>query len=412
MRAERDAEPSLLAALPPARRVVAHHGAAADRDELAHRLARLTATPAALYRLSIDAASPADALPVLALLSAAGRDDLVAFAAGAAGFWSRLVAPRLGAPAVFAPLAPVNGDAIAAARLVRDFDLPRLAPASRLYAIAGQASIHSRAPRLHNAALRRLGIDALHVPLPVAAGGFEEAWRGLVEDGRLAALGLPLAGLIVTSPHKGRALDVARLQRGVVARSQAANYLVPVTGRDGRPAGWRAGSADPAGVLDNLRRLGATVAGARVALVGVGGTGRSAAAALERAGARVTLANRSVDRGRRVAKSLGMPFVPLARLSLRGFDVLINATPLGRAGEEPPFAVEELPAGGAVVDHVYGAGTTPLVARARARGLAVVDGNDVLYAQTRQHFQALTGRRFPFSRREVADLLAEGEPTR
>jgi 3-dehydroquinate dehydratase/shikimate dehydrogenase len=200
---------------------------------------------------------------------------------------------------------------------------------------------------------------------------------------------------------------VARLRRGVVARAGAANFLVPVIGRGGRHTGWRAGTADPAGVIDNLRQRGFAVAGARVALVGVGGTGRAAAAALQRAGAHVTLANRSVERGRRVASALGLPFLPLAELSARGFTVLVNATPIGRCGEETPFAIEELDRGGIVVDHVYGAAATPLVERARARGLAVVDGYDVLYAQTRQHFQALTGRRFPLSRQQTAELLAQ-----
>jgi 3-dehydroquinate dehydratase/shikimate dehydrogenase len=407
LEAARDLTPALLAAVPAERRVVSSHGGAAALPALRRRLDRALAVPARLYRLSTAAAAPADALPVLALLAGLGRRDVVAFATGEAAFWSRLVAPRLGAPFVFAAAGPSGGDLVPASRLVRDFDLPCLAPATRLYGIAGRASIHSRAPRLHNAGYRALGLDALHLPFPVADGGFGEAWRGLVESDGLAELGLPIAGLVVTSPHKETALEVARLRRGVVARAGAANYLVPVTGRGGRRAGWRAGTADPAGVLDNLRQRGFAVAGARVALVGVGGTGRAAAAALQRAGARVTLANRSAERGRRAASALGLPFVPLADLSVRGFSVLVNATPIGRYGEETPFAIEELDRGGIVVDHVYGAGTTPLVARARACGLAVVDGYDVLYAQTRQHFQALTGRRFPLSRQQTAELLAE-----
>lgn len=407
LEAARDLGPGLVAAVPPERRVVSSHGPAAGRAELLARLARATAVPAALVRLSMAAAGPADALPLLDLLAGLGRRDVAAFATGEAGFWSRLVAPRLGAPLVFSAAGPDTGDLLAARRLVRDFGLPQLPAAGRLYGIAGRAAIHSRAPRLHNAGYRALGLDAVHLPFPVAAGGFAAAWHGLVESEALAAAGLPLAGLIVTSPHKEHALAVARLRRGVVACAGAANYLVPIAGRGGARAGWRAGTADPAGVIDNLRRRGVAIAGARVALVGAGGTGRAAAAALARAGARVTVANRSVERGRRVARALGLPFVPLAELSPRGYSVLINATPLGRCGEEPPFDVAELDRGGTVVDHVYGAGVTPLVERARARGLAVVDGYDVLYAQTRQHFQALTGRRFPFSRQETAELLAE-----
>jgi hypothetical protein len=71
--------------------------------------------------------------------------------------------------------------------------------------------------------------------------------------------------------------------------------------------------------------------------------------------------------------------------------VLVQATPLGPAGEEvlPEAALR----GRAVLDVAYGTGPTPLVAAARGRGLAVVDGRTLLAARPRSSSRASPGER-------------------
>ena len=61
----------------------------------------MSATPARLYLLAVNADSVADGLRPLALLKALGRDDVTAFAVGPLGGWTRLLAPHLGAPVVY-----------------------------------------------------------------------------------------------------------------------------------------------------------------------------------------------------------------------------------------------------------------------------------------------------------------------
>ena len=68
--------------------------------------------------------------------------------------------------------------------------------------------------------------------------------------------------------------------------------------------------------------------------------------------------------------------------ALEGVDLLVNATPLGMAGQGPlPLDIEALPAGAAVYDIVYRPLETDLLARARARGNPVVDGLGMLLHQ-------------------------------
>ena len=93
---------------------------------------------------------------------------------------------------------------------------------------------------------------------------------------------------------------------------------------------------------------------------------------------------------------LGLRFVPLQEFSLRGFSALVNATPVGRDGEELPVDLKSLDAGSLVVDLVYRRkGATPLMTAAQALGHKVVEGRKVLLAQTMRQYRLMTGEQMP-----------------
>jgi shikimate dehydrogenase len=73
--------------------------------------------------------------------------------------------------------------------------------------------------------------------------------------------------------------------------------------------------------------------------------------------------------------------------------VLVQATPLGRYGEE--VVPRRCLNGRMVLDAAYGAEPTPLVRAARARNVAVADGLDLLLEQACLQFERLTGREAP-----------------
>jgi shikimate 5-dehydrogenase len=93
---------------------------------------------------------------------------------------------------------------------------------------------------------------------------------------------------------------------------------------------------------------------------------------------------------------LGLRFVPLRKFSLRGFSALVNATSVGREGEELPVDLKGLDSGSLVVDLVYRrTGTTPLTAAAQALGHKVIEGRKVLLAQTMRQYSLMTGEQMP-----------------
>jgi 3-dehydroquinate dehydratase / shikimate dehydrogenase len=384
-----DLVPEILARIPAERRVLSWHGPAAGLSALRTRRDHFGAVAARLVRLVPAAGEPADALAPLRLLRETGRSDLTAWASGPAGWWSRLLAPRLGAPVVFGAAGAEEGEPTAA-QLVADYGLPSLLPLEELYGIVGRTAGKSLSPRLHNAAYRALGLAALYLPFPAARFG---AFWDELGDGALAGLGWPLRGLTVTSPHKEEALAAADEASPLARQAGAANTLLRQGDR------WRADTADADGVLRVLGAHKIDVAGRRAAVVGCGGAGRAAAAGLQAAGAEVTLVNRGTERGHLAAELLELPFVPLSRFSAREYPLVVHATPLQH---EPPFPLDGLDRGTVVVELVYGSGPTPLMTAAAARGGLAIDGREVLLVEAQRQFQMMTGRLMPSSGQTAA----------
>src|SRR5262249_19102341 len=84
-------------------------------------------------------------------------------------------------------------------------------------------------------------------------------------------------------------------------------------------------------------------------------------------------------------------FLSLSGFSVEGYDLIVNATPVGSQSDALPFAIDDLARDAVVVDLVYVPGTTALVTEARARGVRVVEGRQVLLAQVERQFSRMTG---------------------
>jgi len=133
----------------------------------------------------------------------------------------------------------------------------------------------------------------------------------------------------------------------------------------------------------------------RIAIIGCGGSGRSMAAALHEVDADVTLVNRSQERGSVAARMLDLPFIPLCQFSLRGYSMLVNATPVGRNGETLPIDLSEMAQDSVIVDLTYTQKTTQLMQQATALGFIAIDGWNILVSQVRHQYQLMTGELMP-----------------
>lgn len=392
LEAARDLTPDLLKAIPPEKRVISWHGAAQNLAGLQAVFEKMSAADALLYKMVPTASQSGEEIPPLLLLDSLKRRDVAAFAAGPVGAWTRLVAPRLGAPVIYGALGEVPGapGQISLRRLRDDFGLPALPPVQKLFGVVGNPVIHSLSPRLHNTAYRELGLPFLYLPFHIES--FGDFWLEVIEGGALEQLGMPLRGLSITTPYKEAALAVAAAPSPRAELIGAANTLV------NPQEVWEAETTDPEGVVLPLQARGIDLATRRAAVVGVGGAGRAAAEGLAVAGAQVTLVNRNPENGERAAGLLRLPFIPLEDFEPSAFDLIVHATSLGRSADDPlPFSVDGLRSGTVVVDLVYRDEPTPLLAAAAARGLTVVDGREVLVHQALGQFRWMTGREMPLA---------------
>ena len=384
-----DVSDELLQLVPPEKRLLSWYGSVNELTELSERFEQLSSVPAAGYKLVTSADTIAQEFLPLYLLNSLRRTDTIAYANGPLGFWNRLVSLYLGAPAIFGRAA---GESIvdmepSIRKLIADYGLPQLSPVKELFAIIGNPIFHSLSPRLHNASYRAMDHAALFVPLRVES--FAEFWREFVVSHKLDALGMPINGMTVASPHKEEALIKAKTVSAMARQAEAANILIRNNGW------WNADTTDPDVIYTASRDRSVAVREKRAAVIGCGGAGRAIAAALVKSGAGVTLINRGTERGEHAATLLGLPYVPLRDFDAEGYDIVVNATPVGRDTDDIPFQIERLNDDAVVIDLVYGSRPTPLVDTTRARQQIAIDGRDVLVTQVRHQFRMMTGKEMP-----------------
>jgi len=385
-----DLVPAVLKAIPPEKRVITCRRAPAALDQLTDRLRIMSSVEARLYRLQVPALHSGDELAPLQLLKNAGRDDVTAFATGPIGTWSRIVAPWLGAPIVFGRAG--EDDAVeglpSIERLAGSFGFPDLPPIDELFGMVGNPVMHSFSPRIHNTAFRSTGRRALYVPFHVEE--FADFWFHVIESGAIDRLGFAMRALSVVSPYKAIALGAVNQKSDMVERAGSTNFF-----RRNDDGSWIAETTDADGVLLTLRDRGVQCSNKRVAVIGCGGSGRAMAAALQQAGADVTLVNRGMERGSLAVRLLRLPFVPLRDFSHEGFSIFVNATPVGRDSDDISFPVDRLKRDAVIVDLVYRDGPTPLITRTRGPGRVTIDGWDMLITQAQRQYHLMTGDEMP-----------------
>jgi shikimate dehydrogenase len=243
--------------------------------------------------------------------------------------------------------------------------------------VLGWPVAHSRSPAIQNAALAAAGLrDWRYQLLPAPPELFAEVLHGLPEAG--------FAGANVTIPHKRAALELAGEATARARAIGAANTLT--FGPDGQIA---ADNTDAPALVSSLP---VAVAGATALVLGAGGSARAVIWALLDAGAsQVMVWNRTRARARELCAELGA--MPAERPVPA--DVLVNCTSVGLDGRSSfdllPLTPDQLTAYGCVVDLVYGATATTLVARARELGIPAVDGLTLLIGQGALSFERFTG---------------------
>lgn len=264
--------------------------------------------------------------------------------------------------------------------------------ATAIYGIFGYPVKHTFSPGMHNAAFKRLGIDACYVPFAVRPEGLGDAVR--------AVRVLGLRGLNITVPHKEKVIP---LLDELSEEARLIGAVNTVEMKDGRLIGH---NTDGRGFLRALKEDARfSPKGKRFLFIGSGGAARAVGFSLALAGA-ARIQFRDIDRqkadalagdirDKTRAEATSLSEEALAA-SAREADCIINATPLGLKRSDPlPLPKDYLLKRHLVCDLVYNPPETPLLKAAKASGAKRLPGLGMLLYQGVIAFEIWTARKAP-----------------
>jgi len=247
-----------------------------------------------------------------------------------------------------------------------------------LYAVVGRSVTRSRSPALHYEGFRALGIPARYVRL--AVGSAEEGLR------RTQALGV--RGMNITAPYKE---DFFRLCDTVSGTAKKAGAVNTVVIRNGRLIGH---NTDVFGVAQALRAKGVDLKGKKAVVLGAGGAAKAAVHALISGGAKVTVANRTAQKARVIAESMGCGHSSVRseelREAFRNADIVVSAVSTTKRIVPRSLLKKTM----TILEANYTAETT-LTRDALQKGCKVIDGREWLLFQGAKAFEIFTRRKAP-----------------
>ena len=313
--------------------------------------------------------------------------NIIGICMGDAGVISRVLGVRAGSAFTFA--AATMGEEtgpgqIAARTLIETYRIDHVDAATKVYGVAGNPIRGSLSPIMMNTAFRRETVNAVYLALQTAK----------LSDLLKLVHEIPIQGLSVTMPLKQDIMAHLERTDPLSAKIGACNTVLRV------PSGENAGklfgfNTDVAGIVGPLEKR-MSLRGAKVLVLGAGGAGRAAVFGLRDKGAEVFILNRTAETAHKLARQSGSKTIKKDAVSKTTFDVILNATPVGMAGNKAAPLLEAKDLNTKLVfDLVYNPLETPLLHMARQMSIPIITGVEMFVQQGARQFEIFTGKPAP-----------------
>jgi 3-dehydroquinate dehydratase / shikimate dehydrogenase len=310
------------------------------------------------------------------------HSNIIGICMGDAGIISRVLGVRAGSAFTFA--AATQGEEtgpgqIAARTLLETYRIEEVDAATKVYGVAGNPIRSSLSPIMMNTAFRRETVNAVYLALQTSK----------VSDLLKLVQEIPIQGVSITMPLKQDIIPHLEQTDPLSAKIGAVNTIRLL---DGKLYGF---NTDVAGIVTPLeKRL--QLRGAKVLVLGAGGAARAAVFGLRDKGAEVFILNRTPETAQKLARQSGSKTIKKDALAKTPFDVIINATPVGMAGNKAPALLEAKDLNTKLVfDLVYNPLETPLIRMARQNGINIITGVEMFVQQGARQFEIFTGKPAP-----------------
>jgi 3-dehydroquinate dehydratase/shikimate dehydrogenase len=366
--------------------------------KLEETLEKMLAHPADYYKVVSTATTLADNVTMIKFLAREGdRHSLLGMCMGEQGIISRVLGVRAGSVFTFASAGAGQETApgqVTAQELRSVYRIEQVDVATRVYGVVGDPIAHSLSPAIMNAAFRRENVNAVYLALHAKT----------LKDLLTCIREIPIHGISVTMPYKESILAHLDNTDSHTTKVGACNTVVRA--QDGKLYGF---NTDTAGIVRPLERRLNTLEGARILVIGAGGAARAAVFGLKERGSEVYIMNRSLPHAKKLAHQARARIMKRPDLKKAGFDVIINATPVGMGNSrETPLHENEINTR-YVFDMVYDPPETRLMKLAKDKGVQVIPGIEMFVHQAARQFEIWTGKPAPWDEMLRVVLLAQQE---
>ncbi|GKV39038.1 hypothetical protein SLEP1_g46869 [Rubroshorea leprosula] len=364
-------------------------------EELGNLVARIQATGADIVKIATTAVDITDAARIFQII-VHSQVPVIGLVMGERGFISRILCAKFGGYLTFgtledgivsAPGQPTIKD------LLNIYNFRLIGPDTKVYGVIGKPVGHSKAPFLFNELFKSVGFNGVYVHLLVDdVAKFLQAYSST-----------DFIGFSCTIPHKDAALKCCD-EVDPVAKSIGAVNCIVRKQTDGKLCGF---NTDYFGAIsaieDGLRgtsntssTAGSPLAGKLFVVIGAGGAGKALAYGAKEKGARVVIANRTYDRARELADTIGADALSLSDLdNFHPEDGMIlgNTTSVGMQPKigETPISKHVLKYYSLVFDAVYTPQITRLLREAGEAGAITVSGLEMFIGQAYEQYERFTG---------------------
>jgi 3-dehydroquinate dehydratase / shikimate dehydrogenase len=407
----------------PTQPILSHHDFSGRPEKLYNILLEMDKLSVGVNKVVWKARTIRDNLEAFEILQNRNKPT-IALCMGEAGVISRILAKKFGAFLTFASLNDESATAPGQVSIDEMKNLYRwdaMSKKTKVYGVIGHPIGHSLSPHIQNAAFAELNHDGIYLPLLVDPP--YESFKAFMET-FVPFPGLDLSGLSVTIPHKENAARYLK-EKGaqiedLAERIGAVNTII--IDRTGSEPILRGLNTDYAAILDSITdrlaidrtRLGRL----RVAVLGAGGTGRTAVAALAHYGADVSIYNRTREKAEALASEFDgntgqVLSLPMEELAKSDCDVFINTTSVGMYPKSDQNAwgakLPKLTPNTVVFDMVYNPVKTRFLAEAEPSGAKTITGVETFVRQAAAQFQAWTNKPAPIElmRRVIENRMSD-----
>ncbi|KAL8105269.1 hypothetical protein AgCh_029165 [Apium graveolens] len=370
-------------------------------EDLGNLVAAIQASGADIVKIATTAVEITDVARVFQITvhSQVSGAPIIAMVMGERGLMSRILCPKFGGYLTFgaldsgivsAPGQPTIAD------LLNLYNFRQIGPDTKIFGIIGKPVSHSKSPILYNEAFREVGFNGIYVHLLVDdVASFFQTYSST-----------DFSGFSCTIPHKESALKCCDEVDPVAESIGAVNCII--RRNNGKLFGCNtdyvgAISAIEDGLQDSQhtnKATGSPLAGKLFVVIGAGGAGKALAYGAKEKGARVVIANRTYERAKELADTIGGHALSISELDNfrpESHMILANTTSIGMQPniDETPISKEALKSYELVFDAIYTPKITRLLREADECGAKIVTGVEMFIGQAYEQYERFTGLRAP-----------------